>query len=69
MGRLDAALLWLQKTLAVDPKRKEVHGNIADTYYKLGRLAEARGHYDQYLALYPGSRRADDVRRILATLD
>jgi tetratricopeptide (TPR) repeat protein len=36
MGRYDEALSYLQKTLAIDPRRKEAHQNIADTYLKLG---------------------------------
>ena len=68
MGRYDDALVWLQKTLAVDPRRKEAHENIADVYMKLGRTAEARQHYQQFLELHPASPRSDEVRKILQTL-
>lgn len=68
MGRYDDALSYLQKTLAVDPKRKEAHGNIADVYLKLGRRDDAKKEYEQYLSLYPGSPRAQEVKRVLGTL-
>ena len=42
MGRYDDSLTYLQKTLAIDPKRKEAHLNIADLFLKLGRRAEAQ---------------------------
>ncbi|MBM3811401.1 MAG: tetratricopeptide repeat protein [Acidimicrobiia bacterium] len=68
-GQLDAALDWLLKTVKADPKRKEVHGNLGDTYAKLGRNAEARTHYQQYLALYPSSPQAAKIRRAMEELD
>ncbi len=40
MGRYDEALSYLEKTLAIDPRRKEAHQNIANTCLKLGRRAE-----------------------------
>jgi peptidoglycan/xylan/chitin deacetylase (PgdA/CDA1 family)/TolA-binding protein len=69
MGRYDDALSYLQKTLVVDPKRKEAHGNIADVYRKMGRNGDARKEYEQYLALYPASPRAEEVRRVISTLN
>lgn len=69
MGRYDDALSYLQKRLAVDPKRKEAHGNIADVYRKMGRRDDAKKEYEQYLALYPASPRAEEVKRLIATLD
>ena len=68
MGRYDEALKYLQKTLAVGPRRKEAHLNIADLYLKLGRRAEAKQHYEQFLTLNPNSSRAEDVRRTLQGL-
>ena len=68
MGRYDEALKYLQKTLTVGPLRKEAHLNIADLYLKLGRRAEARQHYEQFLTLNPNSPRAEDVRRTLQGL-
>ena len=65
MGRYDDALSYLQKTLAVDPKRKEAHENIADTLMKLGRRDEAKQHYQQFLALHPTSSRAEEIKKVL----
>jgi tetratricopeptide (TPR) repeat protein len=42
--------------------------NIADLYLKLGRRAEARQRYEQFLTLNPNSPRAEDVRRTLQGL-
>ncbi len=67
MARYDDALTWLQKTLAVDPKRKEAHENVADTLMKLGRRNEAKEHYQQFLTLHPTSSRGEEIRRILQT--
>jgi len=69
MGRNGDALTYLQKTLAIDPKRKEAHGNIAEVYYKMGRKAEAKSEYEQYLMLYPSSPKAAEFKRILGTLN
>ena len=69
MGRYDDALSYLQKTLAIDPRRKEAHQNIADTYIKLGRRAEGKQHYEQFLALQPGSARSEEVRKVLESLN
>jgi uncharacterized caspase-like protein len=67
-GRYNEALPCLEKTLQIDPKRKEAHGNIAELYVKLGRNAEAKQHYEEYLKLYPASPKAEEFRRILQTL-
>src|SRR5579871_28282 len=69
MDRYDDALTWLQKTLEADPKRKEAHGNIAELYLKMGKRAEAKEHYEQYLALWPNSPKAAEVREILKKLN
>ena len=69
MDRYDESLTWLQKTLAIDPKRKEAHLNLGDLYLKMGRKGEAKQHYEQFLALYPASQRAEDIRKVLVTLD
>jgi tetratricopeptide (TPR) repeat protein len=53
---------------SLGPLRKEANLNIADLYLKLGRRAEARQHYEQFLTLNPNSPRAEDVRRILQGL-
>ena len=59
----------LEKTLALDPRRKEAHENLADTYLKMGRREDAKKEYETFLALNPSTSRADEVRRILKTLD
>ena len=69
MGRYDDALTCLQKTLTIDPRRKEAHQNIADTFLKLNRREEAKQHYKQFLELQPSSPRSDEVRKILETLN
>jgi peptidoglycan/xylan/chitin deacetylase (PgdA/CDA1 family)/uncharacterized caspase-like protein len=69
VGRNDDAVTTLQKTLALDSKRKEAHENLADTYFKMGRKADAKKEYEQFLALNPTSGRAEEVKRILKTLE
>jgi len=69
MGRYDDSLTYLQKTLDIDPHRKEAHLNIADLFKKLGRNAEAKQHYEQFLALYPSSSRAEEVRKTIQSLE
>jgi peptidoglycan/xylan/chitin deacetylase (PgdA/CDA1 family)/tetratricopeptide (TPR) repeat protein len=69
MGKYDSAVGWLQKTLSLDPKRKEAHENIADALLKEGNKAEAKQHYEQFLALHPTGSRADEIRKIITTLN
>jgi len=69
MGRYGDAVTNLLKTLAIDPKRKEAHENLGDAYLKLGKRPEAKAEYEQFLALNPTSSRADEVKRILKTLE
>jgi peptidoglycan/xylan/chitin deacetylase (PgdA/CDA1 family)/tetratricopeptide (TPR) repeat protein len=69
MGKYDSAVNWLQKTLSLDPKRKEAHENIADALLKEGRKGEAKQHYEQFLVLHPTGSRADEIRKILPTLN
>ena len=68
LGRYSEAITYLQKTIAADPKRKEAYGNIADAYLKLGQRQEAKNNYEQYLALYPATPRAPEVKKLLSTL-
>lgn len=67
-GRYDDALSFLDKTLAADPRRKEAYENLAELYMKLGCWAEAKQHDEQYLAPYPASPKAEELRKTLATL-
>ena len=69
MGRYDDALPWLEKTLALDPKRKEAHENIAELFLKMGRKGDAREHVEQYIALAPKTAKAEEFRKILETLN
>jgi peptidoglycan/xylan/chitin deacetylase (PgdA/CDA1 family)/uncharacterized caspase-like protein len=69
LGRYSDAVVYLQKTLAADPKRKEAYGNIGDAYLKLGQRPEAKKNYEQYLAMFPGTPRAAEVRSLLITLN
>ena len=69
LDRYGEAVTSLQKTLALDPKRKEAHENMADTYFKMGRKGDARKEYQQFLILSPTSPRADEVRKILKSLE
>jgi peptidoglycan/xylan/chitin deacetylase (PgdA/CDA1 family)/Flp pilus assembly protein TadD len=69
MGKYDDAVAWLQKTLSVDPRRKEAHENIADALLKEGRKAEAKQHYEQFLALHPNGTRAEEIRKLLPSLN
>ena len=69
VGRYEDAVTNLQKTLAIDPKRKEAHENLADTYFKMGRRDDAKKEYEQFLTLNPAGSRADEVKKILKTLD
>lgn len=69
MGRYDDAVANLVKTLTIDPKRKEAHENLGDAYLKLGKRSEAKEQYEQFLALNPTSSRADEVKKILKTLE
>jgi len=68
MGRDEDSLIWLRKTLEVDPNRKEAHMNIAELLNRMGRKAEAKQHYERYLQLYPASPKAEEFRKLLQTL-
>ena len=69
LGRYEDAVTNLQKTLEIDPKRKEAHENLGDAYLKMGKRAEAKREYEQFLALAPTSSRAEEIKRILKTLE
>jgi tetratricopeptide (TPR) repeat protein len=68
MGRNDDALSYLEKTIALDPHRKEAHENIGDLYLKMGRRDEAKKHYEKFLELFPTSPRAAEIHTVLQTL-
>jgi len=68
MGRYPDAVSYLEKTLVLDPNRKEAHGNIGYAYLKMGRKSDAKTHFERYLVLYPNSPKAPEIREILTTL-
>jgi tetratricopeptide (TPR) repeat protein len=69
LGRYDEAVTHLQRTLDIDPKRKEAYENLGDAYLKMGKQAEAKREYQRFLALAPSSSRAEEIKRILKTLE
>ena len=66
--KYDLAVYWLQKTVALDPKRAVAYLNLGNALAKLNRNAEAREAYGKYLELAPDSRSVPDVHRKLAAL-
>jgi tetratricopeptide (TPR) repeat protein len=64
-GKYDESMTYLQKTLAVDPHRKEAHLNMGDLLMKMGRTGEAKPHYEEFLRLMPNYSHADEIRKIL----
>ena len=64
--RYDLAVYWLQKTVALDPKRAVAYLNLGDALAKLHRNPEARDAYKKYLELAPNSKAAPDVKEKLA---
>jgi tetratricopeptide (TPR) repeat protein len=65
LGRNDEAVATLQKTLQLDPNRKEAHENLADALMKQGKPEEAKPHYRIFLQLHPTSTRSEEIKRIL----
>ena len=65
-GQYADALSYLQKTLAVDPKRKEAHENIADTLMKSWPAGRGEQHYQEFLTLHPTSSRAEEIKKVSA---
>ena len=55
MGRADDALLWLQRSLAINPSSGRAHMLLAAAYQQLGRTDEARAAMVKGLELRPGS--------------
>jgi DNA-binding winged helix-turn-helix (wHTH) protein/Tfp pilus assembly protein PilF/TolB-like protein len=60
MGQNEAALPWLQRSLAVTPASGRTHILLAGAYQQLGRLDEAKAAMTKALELRPGST-ADNV--------
>jgi hypothetical protein len=53
MEKYEESVVWLQKTVSLDPKRAVAYLNLGDAYAKLNRNAEARQAYARYLELAP----------------
>jgi len=65
MGKYNESLVWLQKTVSINPRRAVAYFNLGDAYTKLKREAEARQAYAKYLELAPNSKSAPKVKRKL----
>jgi hypothetical protein len=59
LGRTADAIVWYEKTIALDPKRA-----IADA----DADADAKRAHQQYLDLQPGSQLADGIQKKMALL-
>jgi tetratricopeptide (TPR) repeat protein len=53
-GRFDEAVVWLRKTLRVNPRFLPGHRHLVTALANAGRLAEARDAAKELLALEPG---------------
>jgi len=68
MGKYEEAVKYLRETIDCDSTRAVAYLNLADTYVKLKRNAEARQAYAKYLKLAPDSKSAPDVKKKLDAL-
>ena len=68
MGKYEEAVKYLKETIDCDSTRAVAYLNLADTYVKLKRNAEARQAYAKYLELAPDSKSAPDVKKKLDAL-
>jgi tetratricopeptide (TPR) repeat protein len=59
----------LPASLSLDPHRKEARENIGDLFFKIERRDEAKKHYQEFLALFPASFRAEEIHKILERLN
>jgi len=62
LGNTDEAIRWTEKAKTIDPGRSVAYVNLADLYYQLNRIEEARVNYEKYLELAPNSAYAPTVR-------
>jgi tetratricopeptide (TPR) repeat protein len=67
LNKFDEATAWYEKTIRLDPRRKEVYANLGDLYFQLGRVEEARPIYEKYLELAPNHSYAPTVRTRLSS--
>jgi len=68
LAKYEESVIWINKALAIDPKRSVAWLNLGDSYAKLKRNAEARQAYTNYLKLAPNSKSAPDVQKKLGAL-
>jgi hypothetical protein len=68
MRKYEESVLWLEKTISIDPKRAVAYLNLGDAYAKLRRTAKARQAYTKYLELAPDSQSAPRVKKKLDAL-
>ena len=54
MGRIEDALIPMQKSVHLEPLDAEAHNNLGVTLLELGRLGEAQESFTQAGALQPG---------------
>jgi tetratricopeptide (TPR) repeat protein len=68
LGKYEESVVWLEKTISIDPNRAVTYLNLGDAYAKLKRYAKARQAYTKYLELAPDSKSAPKVKKRLANL-
>ena len=54
-GKVDEAIIQIEKALAIQPNDSQAHNNLGNLLHKKGRLDEAIAHYQKALELQPGS--------------
>lgn len=59
----------LQKAFQYDPTNGEALYNLANSYYRLGKNAEAKAAYQQIIELFPGTEKASKSENFLAELE
>jgi tetratricopeptide (TPR) repeat protein len=68
LGKYEESVLWLEKTMSIDPNRAVAYLNLGDALVRLNRSAEAREAYTKYMGLAPNSKSAADVKKKLEAL-
>jgi len=51
LGDAEAAVHWLEATVALDPERAVAHLNLGEAYELLGQPQHAVPHYEKYVQL------------------
>jgi tetratricopeptide (TPR) repeat protein len=67
-GRMQAALEWAQKALAVDPSSPDAYVYVGNAQQAAGRNSEARIAYQKYIELAPNGKHTAELRVILRSL-